>query len=87
MWAAIFSFAIVQGFPTRMVYLYNGIESRYTILARNPQIALSVLVEDTYLIKIMMTRMRTCSCNEYGQVCYVGMGSLVSMLVDVYLYM
>ena len=29
----------------------------------------------------------TCSCNEYGQVCYVSMGNLVSMLVDIYLYM
>ena len=30
---------------------------------------------------------RTCSCSEYGQVCCVSMGNLVSMLVDIYLYM
>ena len=29
----------------------------------------------------------TCSCNESVQVCYVSMGNLVSMLVDIYLYM
>ena len=29
---------IIRGFPTRMVYLYNDTESRYTILVGNPRI-------------------------------------------------
>ena len=28
---------MIQGFLTRMVYLYSDIESRYTILVGNPQ--------------------------------------------------
>ena len=28
----------------------------------------------------------TCSCNEYGQAGYVSMGNLVSMLVDIYIF-
>ena len=26
----------ILGFPTRMVYLYNDVESRYTVLVGNP---------------------------------------------------
>ena len=28
---------VYRGFPTRMVYLYNDIQSRYTILVGNPR--------------------------------------------------
>ena len=40
-----------------------------------------ILCMDIYVPK------HTCSCTSMGRVCHVSMGNLVSMSVDVYLYM
>ena len=59
------------GFPTRMVYLYNDIESRYTILVGNPRYSLdqwfscrSDLQINCMKDLLLYCRLRHCTCGR-----------------------